>query len=92
MMEPPHEFWRRHPGLIWSNPEAGDAIHIRAALLRPRFDRLLDIALEFGLDRLRHEWAVVRDEHIPGAERAADAVERILNNIEKGFSLAATRN
>ena len=29
--------------------DVDDAVHIRAALLRPRFDRLLDIAVAFGL-------------------------------------------
>ena len=40
------EFWRRHPGLVWSNPEADDATHIRAALVRPRFDVDALIALD----------------------------------------------
>jgi hypothetical protein len=57
MMEPANdEFWSRHPGLVWSNPDASDAVRIRAALLRPRFEYLLDLALEFGIARLRHEW------------------------------------
>ena len=50
------DFWKRHPGLVWSNPEAPDSAYIRAALLRPRFGRLLDIALEFGVEQLRREW------------------------------------
>lgn len=86
------EFWKKHPGLVWSNPEADDAIHIRAALLRPRFDRLLDIAAEFGLERLRLEWSTLLDEHTPETSRAHDSVERILTNIEKGFSSVASGN
>ena len=86
------EFWRRHPGLVWSNPEADDGIYIRAALLRPRFTRLLDIALEFGLDRLRREWDWLQAEETPEVQRARASVERILTNIEKGFSVAATED
>lgn len=85
-------FWQRHPGLVWSNPEADDSAFICAALLRPRFTRLLDIAGEFGVERLRCEWALLRVEATPEATRAATAVERILNHIEKGFALAAAEN
>ena len=48
-----------HPGLLWSNPNAGEAGRIRAALLRPRFAQLLDITLEFGVERVRQEWVHV---------------------------------
>jgi hypothetical protein len=82
------EFWQRHPGLVWSNPDAGDAVQIRAALLHPRFGLLLDIALEFGLDRVREEWELLRAENTPEARRARDAVERILQNIQQGFAFA----
>jgi hypothetical protein len=92
MSIPRHEFWQKHRGLVWSNPEADDSVHIRAALLRPRFARLLDIALEFGLDRLRHEWAALQGDSTSDVQRARPSVERILTNIEKGFAVAATRN
>ena len=85
-------FWLRHPGLVWSNPEADDSAFICAALLHPRFIRLLAVAAEFGVDRLQCEWALLRDEATPEARRAAAAVERILNHIEKGFALAAAKN
>ncbi len=49
------DFWRGHAGLVWSNSQADDGAHIRAALLRPRFGRLLEIAVEFGLPRVRAE-------------------------------------
>jgi len=86
------EFWRQHGGLVWSNPEAGDEVRIRAALVRPRFDRLLGIALEFGLDRLRQEWNVLLEEGTSETRRVRATVERILANIEKGFVLAASGN
>jgi len=85
-------FWQTHPGLVWSNPEADDSAYIRAALLRPRFERLLEVAVAFGLDRLRREWAELRTEGTTEAIRADSVVERIFNNIEKGFTLATARN
>lgn len=85
-------FWQRHPGLVWSNPDADDSVYICAALLRPRFSRLLDIAVEFGLESVRQEWELLRAEATPEASRAAESVERILGNIQKGFALAAARN
>ncbi|HUR46585.1 MAG TPA: hypothetical protein VMZ27_11970 [Candidatus Saccharimonadales bacterium] len=82
------EFWARQPGLVWSNRQAGDEIWIRAALLNPRFTRLLEIAVEFGLERLCEEWAILKEEGTPEALRARGPVERILSNIGKGFSSA----
>jgi hypothetical protein len=84
--------WRRHGGLAWSNPNADDSMRIRAALLRPRFGRLLDLAVAFGLERLQLEWQFLTDSPTPEAERARPVVERILRNIEKGFAHAATGN
>jgi hypothetical protein len=86
------EFWQTHPGLIWSNPDVDDAIRIRAALLRPQFQRLLDITLEFGLPRVQEEWVTLLEHSTHEATRARNSVERILANIEKGFSRAASRN
>lgn len=63
------EFWRAHPGLVWSNPQASDAVHIRAALVRPRFHLLLDIAMEFGLPRLRAEWNILQTDDTPEVKR-----------------------
>ena len=86
------QFWQKQPGLVWSNPDAADSVYIRAALLRPRFGRLLEVALEFGLERVRAEWAELLDDPRSETERARDPVERILNNIEKGFALDSARN
>ena len=84
-----NSFWKNHSGLVWSNPDANDSVHIRAALLKPCFSRLLAIALEFGAKRLRDEWAQLQGGDVGEVVRARDPVERILNNIEKGFALAA---
>ena len=85
-------FWARQPGLAWSNPEADDSTRIRAALLRPRFHRLLDIAAEFGLERLQTEWSALLTNADDDTRRARASVERILKNIEKGFAHADARS
>jgi hypothetical protein len=64
-------------------------VHIRAALVRPRFQQLLEIALEFGVMRVRQEWEVLLAEPTRETERARRPVERILLHIEEGFSRAA---
>ena len=83
------KFWQRHPGLVWSNPGADDSVFIRAALLKPTFTRLLDVVLEFGLERVKDEWAALRADHSKEVKRAAPVVARIFTNIEKGLALAA---
>jgi len=85
-------FWQGHPGLLWSNPNAGDSARIRAALLRPRFAQLLDITLEFGVERVRQEWTVLRVDGTREVERAKAPVERALRHIEEGFARAAARH
>jgi len=92
MATAPSKFWQKHRGLVWSNLAADDAVHIRAALLRPRFSCLLDIALEFGPERLRDEWEKMVAEPTPEVKRARAPVERILKNIEKGRAIASTSN
>jgi hypothetical protein len=87
-----HTFWQAHPGLVWSNAQATDSQRIRAALVKPLFQRLLDIAVHFGLDRLRAEWQALLDDADDEVERAKPAVERILLNIEKGHVRAAAAN
>ena len=53
---------------------------------------MLEIALEFGFERVRAEWAELLEDHCSETDRARDSVERILNNIEKGFALASACN
>ena len=86
----PSPFWRTQPGLVWSNPQANDSVHIRGALLRPRFTQLLEIAEEFSLERVKTEWAVLAEEGTAETQRAAPIVRRILAHIEQGFALAAS--
>ena len=86
------DFWAQYPELCWSNRQASDLIHIRAALCRPKFDCLLNIAHAFGLKKLQSEWATLcsRADPSPEVERARPVVERILQNIEEGFRRAAS--
>ena len=82
-------FWAHHPGLVWSNSAADDSVRIPAALMRPRFRRLLDIVCEFGLERVQREWKMLAcGDGDASVECARVPVERILRNIEKGFSRA----
>lgn len=85
-----HPVWQKHPGLVWSNRNADDTIRIRAALVRPHFGVLLDVAVAFGLERLKTEWTILNEEPTPQVLRAAPIVERILSNIEIGFRDAAS--
>ena len=79
------DFWKSFPELCWSNRNASDSVHIRAALCRPRFECLVEIADRFGIDRLREEWRLLTTEGSVDVKRAASIVERILGNIERGF-------
>jgi hypothetical protein len=88
----PRAFWQTQPGLVWSNPNASDSVWLRRALLRPRFEQLLEIAVEFGLARLWEEWQALQGEGLPEIERARPLVERILRHIEEGFARASARN
>lgn len=83
---PPPASWIRenHPGLVWSNPNAPVEAYLRAALLRPRFLQLLDLASHYGLARLEHEWSILESENTSDAQRAAGRVRRILANMAKG--------
>jgi hypothetical protein len=84
------ELWRRHPGLVWSNPEASDTVRIRAALLHPRFAEILDIAVTLGIDRVEGEWSLLVAEGGEEARRAAAIVDRILTNIRRRAQGAAS--
>ncbi len=84
------DFWKLFPELCWSNRSASDSVHIRAALCRPRFECLVEIADRFGIERLRDEWRTLTEEGSADARRAATIVERILGNIERGFRHAET--
>ena len=83
------EFWQRHPGLVWSNRNADDGVRIRAALSRPRFEQLRDIAGHYGLERVESEWRYLAADDADEVRRAAPVVERILRNLATGQARAA---
>ncbi len=82
------ELWHKHRSLVWSNPAADDGIRLRAALIRPRFEVLLDCVEVFGLDRLEKEWGILVADDSPEARRAAPIVNRILTNIRRGLEIS----
>jgi hypothetical protein len=81
---PPGLFRKKFPGLVWSNPNAPDEAYIRAALIRPRFLVLLDMAATVGLDKIKREWSVLERESSDEARRATKYVRRILKNMSDG--------
>lgn len=83
-------FWKKYPGLVWSNRNAGDAVRIRAALMRPFFPVLLDIASHFGLERLEHEWEILHADSLTDTRRVEPTVSHILTNIRRGYEQART--
>ena len=58
----------------------------------PRGNIHKEVALEFGLDRLRQEWNALQAGDTRETERARASVERIFLHIEEGFARAATRH
>lgn len=81
-------FWKKHPGFVWSNRNASDAVRIRAALMRPLFPVLLDIAARFGIERLEKEWAALRADSSCDTQRIQLMVLTILTNIRRGYEQA----
>jgi len=83
----------KYLGLVPSNPQASEEIYIRTALLRPRFSQLFAMALDFGVNALKEQWAILKADPECGreVERATPEVERILQNMEKGIALANER-
>ena len=84
------EFWRKHPGIVWSNRQADDGVRIRLALMNPIFPILLDIAVEFGLERLEQEWALLQSDVETDTHRVERFVSPILHNIRRGYEQAST--
>ena len=71
--------------LAWSNREAPVDVLIRQALLQPRFQVLLDAAVEFGLDSVAREWNRLRAEGSPEAVKARPVTDRILGHLSDGY-------
>jgi hypothetical protein len=72
-------FWDQHPGLVWSNRNAPDDAFISAALRKNRFLQLLDIAREFGPERLRQQWQRELTE--------GDLPQRLIARVEENLAI-----
>jgi|ERR1039458_9981120 hypothetical protein len=83
-------FWKRFPGLVWSNSKAGDSVMIMAALTRPRFHEILAICEEFGLDRVMEEWKELQIEGVSAT--GIEMVSSILDNLAVRFKNAQRTN
>ena len=75
-------------GLAWSNPAITDEVLIRKALLTERFSVILQACLDFGIDRVREQWAIISQEPELMSSRTCSLVGDILGNISTGFSQA----
>lgn len=82
-------FRERHPELVWSNSKASDRVFVQRALLDPRFDTLLDAAVEFGPDMVEREWSALLRDPSREVHRAAPVTEHILGNIRRGYEQAS---
>lgn len=82
-------FRERYKHLAWSNSKASEETLLVQALLKPRFQTLLDASVEFGLERVTAEWHRLSEQHKAEAARVASSVTRILGNIERGYHKAA---
>lgn len=82
-MERRSEFWKRFPGLVWSNPDASDTVMIRAALARPKTKQLEQIVDEFGFERVQSEWDILKNDPLkPYSATHILVCNRILEDIE----------
>ena len=57
-----------------------------------RFGQLLEIASEFGFERVQSEWRYLLGDPTPEVERARAEVERILKNIATRFASASSKD
>lgn len=80
-------FGAKHPGIVWSNPNASDSVMIGNALLRGNADTLADIAEHFGTKTLWKRWRQLQEEYerFPSDLRAVRTyggrVEEILQTL-----------
>lgn len=81
-------FAQRHKSLVWSNANASIDTLLRAALVKPQFDQLLEAATEFGIDRLNALWRGLQKRPDAATLRAAPITNRILKHIQDGYQQA----
>ncbi len=83
----PTQWKSKYAWLVWSNRTADDSAHLRAALLNPHLDILLDAFEAYGLARLATEWAAVRETE--RGKKVAEYVGSMLENFRRGVEMAA---
>lgn len=80
---------RYRVALAWSNMSVSNDTLVRRALVNPRFQVLLDAALEFGVDAVAAEWDRLKAEGDPDSTKVMDVTDRILGHIRDGYREAA---
>ncbi len=81
-------FAQRHKSLVWSNPNASVETLLRAALVKPQFDRLLEAATEVGIKKLNSLWRGLQTHPSTEVLRAAPITNRMLKHIQDGYQQA----
>lgn len=75
-------------GLAWSNSGITDEVLIRKSLATGGFTVILQACLDFGMNRVHAQWAIVcRDPELTNPTLRA-LVGDILENIAQGFANA----
>jgi transcriptional regulator with XRE-family HTH domain len=78
-------------GIAWSNQNMDAPALITNALLKGSYGTILEAAVQYGIDLVRRQWDEVKDARSAReSKHARTSVDRILNNIEKGFARAET--
>ena len=78
-------------GIAWSNQNMDARALITNALLNGSYSTILEAAVQYGIDLVRRQWDQVKDgRSVRVSKHARTSVDRILNNIAKGFARAET--
>jgi hypothetical protein len=75
-------------GLAWSNPNVSPEVLVRSALLTGSYMTVLEAVVEEGMELVRVQWSVLVRSDNGVSKRLRVNVERMLDNIQKGFDLA----
>lgn len=78
-----------HPsfGLAWSNPNADEAKLLRIAMLKGRFNAILESAALDGIPFVRENLDLLKQRGALNAEQTTK-LERMLKGIQRGFEQA----
>ncbi len=81
-MMTPAQWKSKYAWLVSSNRAADDSVYLRAALLDPHLDILLDALEAFGLDRFYREWDAVHETE--RGEKVRKYLESMLRHFAEG--------